>query len=339
MEKQYPEKKESQFLNQVLDQFSKIGINVDPRLINPTLTKLISRRKFLKIILGIGLASLLSVSRRERDLMEENIEENFIETTPPPTPTPTPTPEPTPTPTPTPEPTPIATPESILTPETKKIETQVIYRGPKNTKKVALTIDDTSDFGFLNYLLNLATQKNIKMVWFLIGSTVDLNEAELIKKALNTQLIRIGNHSLTHNIAKFSYLERAYLKEEIEGWIGRMKSLGIPEEELLRYFRPPGGAGGYNGGDPRLLNILSEIGYPYLCMWDIEFIWTIRTYYGGNYTLENILDILQKNIYGTNGGNLVLFHFNPVDLSAFEIITNQLLENNFQFVFPEELLG
>jgi hypothetical protein len=55
--------------------------------------------------------------------------------------------------------------------------------------------------------------------------------------------------------------------------------------------------------------------------------------------LENVLDILQKNIYGTQGGNLVLFHFNPVDLSALRIITDELLASNYQFVFPEELIG
>jgi peptidoglycan/xylan/chitin deacetylase (PgdA/CDA1 family) len=177
------------------------------------------------------------------------------------------------------------------------------------------------------------------MVWFLIGRTVDPDEADLIKEALNTGLIRIGNHSLNHNIARFSNLELGYLREEIEGWIEKMRSFDIDEEELLRYFRPPGGAGGYNGGDADLLELLSEIGYQYLCMWDVEFIYNIRTRYGGNYTLENVLDILQKNIYGTQGGNLVLFHFNPVDLSALRIITDELLASNYQFVFPEELIG
>jgi peptidoglycan/xylan/chitin deacetylase (PgdA/CDA1 family) len=351
-------------------KLKEIGIEIDPRLLDPTLVKT-TRRGFLKIIGASALAFLFSRKDKSVELTRpEELTKNIIETTqysritpleqkpiseptltpestpetiPTPEPTPTPTPEPTPTPTPTPEPTPTPAPEQILvskppTPEIKKLKTQIIYRGQPGTKKVAFTIDDTSDFDLLKYLLDLATNKNIKMVWFLIGGTVDPHEANLIKEALNTGLIRIGNHSLSHNIAQFSNLELGYLREEIEGWLGRMRSFNIPEKELLRYFRPPGGAGGYNGGDANLLELLSEIGYQYLCMWDVEFIYNIRTRYGGNYTLENVLDILQKNIYGTEGGNLVLFHFNPVDLSALKIITDQLLKDGYHFVFPEELL-
>jgi peptidoglycan/xylan/chitin deacetylase (PgdA/CDA1 family) len=352
-------------------QLTELGIKIDFRLLDPALIKT-TRRGLLKIIGAGTLALLFSRKDEPTELTKsEELTKNIIETTqysritpleqkpifeptltpestpekiPTLEPTPSPTPEPTPTPTPTPEPTPTPAPEQIFvskpppTPEIKKLKTQIIYRGQPGTKKVAFTIDDTSDFDLLKYLLDLATNKNIKMVWFLIGSTVDPHEANLIKEALNTGLIRIGNHSLSHNIAQFSNLELSYLKEEIEGWLGRMRSFNIPEEELLRYFRPPGGAGGYNGGDVNLLELLSEIGYQYLCMWDVEFIYNIRTRYGGNYTLENVLDILQKNIYGTEGGNLVLFHFNSVDLSALKIITDQLLKDNYQFVFPEELL-
>jgi peptidoglycan/xylan/chitin deacetylase (PgdA/CDA1 family) len=349
-------------------QLKELGIKIDFRLLDPALIKT-TRRGLLKIIGAGALALFFSRKDEPTELTKpEESTKNIIETTQYsritpleqkpifeptltpestpetiPTPEPTPSPEPTPTPTPTPEPTPTPASEQISVskppmPEIKKLKTQIIYRGRPGTKKVAFTIDDTSNFDLLKYLLDLATNKNIKMVWFLIGRTVDPDEADLIKEALNTGLIRIGNHSLSHNIARFSNLELGYLREEIEGWIAKMRSFDIDEEELLRYFRPPGGAGGYNGGDADLLELLSEIGYQYLCMWDVEFIYNIRTRYGGNYTLENVLDILQKNIYGTEGGNLVLFHFNPVDLSALKIITDKLLKDNYQFVFPEELI-
>jgi peptidoglycan/xylan/chitin deacetylase (PgdA/CDA1 family) len=284
-----------------------LDVKVDPRLLDQNL---IGRREFLKIIGEAALSLILSekiAESIETTSTSKTAYTQIIESTP--------------------------------IEEIKEVKTQIIYRGRPGTKKIAFTIDDALDSSLLKYLLELAINKNIKMVWFLIGRTVNTKEADLIKEALNTGLVRIGNHSLNHNIAQFSNLELGYLREEIEGWLERMKSFNIPEKELLRYFRPPGGVGGYNGGDKRLLELLSKIGYSYLCMWDIEFIYTIYTRYRGKYTLENVSEILRRNIYRTQGGNLILFHFNPVDLSALRIIADKLLVNSYQFVFPEELLS
>jgi peptidoglycan/xylan/chitin deacetylase (PgdA/CDA1 family) len=176
----------------------------------------------------------------------------------------------------------------------------------------------------------------IKMVWFLIGRTVNEEVAEIIKEALDSGLIRLGNHSFSHNISEFSKLNRDYIEEEKTKWIERLKSFGISEENLRIYFRPPGGAGGYRGGDKNLLEVLSQNGYKYLCMWNVEFIYTIRTKYG-DYSKENVLKILRDNIYSRKGGNLILFHFNSVDLEAFKKILPELIKNGYQFVFPEEL--
>jgi hypothetical protein len=52
---------------------------------------------------------------------------------------------------------------------------------------------------------------------------------------------------------------------------------------------------------------------------------------------KNVLKILRDNIYSRKGGNLILFHFNRVDLEAFIEILPELIKNGYQFVFPEEL--
>jgi peptidoglycan/xylan/chitin deacetylase (PgdA/CDA1 family) len=188
----------------------------------------------------------------------------------------------------------------------------------------------------LRELLELAKKHQIKMVWFLIGRTINEEVAKIIKEALDSDLIRLGNHSFSHNISEFSKLNRDYIEKEKTKWIERLKSFGISEENLRIYFRPPGGAGGYRGGDKNLLNLLSKNGYRYLCMWNVEFIYTIRTKYG-DYSKENVLKILRDNIYPRKGGNLILFHFNRVDLEAFIEILPELIENGYQFVFPEDL--
>jgi peptidoglycan/xylan/chitin deacetylase (PgdA/CDA1 family) len=218
-----------------------------------------------------------------------------------------------------------------------KIETKVIYGGKPGTKKIAITFDDSANPQMLEKLLELAKRYQIKMVWFLIGKTVNKEVAEIIQKALNSGLIRLGNHSFSHNISEFSKLNRDYIEEEKTEWIEILKSFGISEENLKFYFRPPGGAGGYRGGDKNLLNLLSQNGYEYLCMWNVEFIYAIRTKFNGDYNKKNVLEILRNSIYSRKGGNLILFHFNRVDLEAFIEILPELIKNGYEFVFPEEL--
>jgi hypothetical protein len=72
-------------------------------------------------------------------------------------------------------------------------------------------------------------------------------------------------------------------------------------------------------------------------MWNVEFIYTIRTKFNGDYNKKNVLEILRSSIYPRKGGNLILFHFNRVDLEAFIEILQELIENGYEFVFPEEL--
>ena len=133
-----------------------------------------------------------------------------------------------------------------------KVETKVIYGGERGTKKIAITFDDSANPQMLRELLKIAKEYQIKMVWFLIGKTVNQEVAEIIKEALDSGLIRLGNHSFSHNISEFSKLNRDYIEKEKTEWIERLKSFGISEENLKFYFRPPGGAGGYRGGDKNL---------------------------------------------------------------------------------------
>lgn len=226
---------------------------------------------------------------------------------------------------------------SLPTPEIKKLTTKVIYRGPASTKKVAVTFDDRPSPVFLNKLLEFAKTNKVKMVWFNIGRTTSREAAEIIKEGLGSGLIRIGNHTMNHRIDLFANLSNLeQVKQEIELWIEKMQNYGLPENELLRYFRPPGGGGGYRGGNPILLSILSEIGYSYLCMWDTEFIYTTRVN-KLKYNFENIRSIMTNNILRTRGGNLVLCHFNNVDVIASLQVINNLLKQGYTFVFPEEL--
>lgn len=259
-----------------------------------------------------------------------------IPSTPTPTQTPTPTATPTATSTPKPTPTPILTP----TPEVSlQTTTKVIYYGPRKTKRVAITFDDTANPELLRKLLEFAKEKKVKMVWFVVGKTVNEEAAQIIKEALESGFIRLGNHTINHKISLFGSLNNLEeVKKEKEDWMKKMREIGIKENELKYYFRPPGGGGGYRGGDPRLLKILSENKYEYLVMWDIEFIYTTRTK-ELPYNVETIYSLMYGGITHTQGGNIVLCHFNMVDIEATIRAIEKLIKDGYQFVFPEELFN
>jgi hypothetical protein len=88
-----------------------------------------------------------------------------------------------------------------------EIETKVIYGGKPGTKKIAITFDDSANPQMLRELLKIAREHPIKMIWFLIGRTVNEEVAKIIKEALDSGLIRLGNHSFSHNISEFSKIK------------------------------------------------------------------------------------------------------------------------------------
>ncbi|MER3570190.1 MAG: hypothetical protein C4348_01075 [Patescibacteria group bacterium] len=314
----------------------------------------ITRREFLKKIISVLLLVLslkgtesksksspetkiglgdLRLSERELEKLYEDGETILRET---PTLTPKPTPTKTPTKTPTVTATPTPTPEFGIETKEQKITTKVIYRGPRGTKKVAITFDDTPSPQIIEELVNFAKENQIPMVFFVIGRTTTPIAAEIIKTGIESGFIRIGNHSFNHNINAFSSLNPEYIHQEKEMWINKMKELGFNENLLRTYFRPPGGAGGYRGGNQTLLSVLSKNEYKYLCMWDVEFIYTTRV---NNlpYNVRTLTQIVLNGVRGTQGGNLVLAHFNPVDSQAIKEAILQLKNEGYEFVFPEGL--
>lgn len=253
-----------------------------------------------------------------------------------------PSPSPTQILTPTHKPQPTPSIQNISPKESfnqeKPISTKVIYYGKPGTKKVAITFDDSPDPEILRELLEFCKNHQVRMVWFIIGRRMNDKAAQIIREGIETGLIRIGNHSFSHNISEFSKLNKEYIESEKSRWIEEMKNYGFEDEILRYYFRPPGGAGGYRGGDQRLLSVLSENNYKYLVMWDVEFIYTTRVK-GLEYTSENLIEIALSRIRYTNGGNLVLAHFNRTDVEAIKNLIIELINEGYEFVFPEEFLN
>jgi len=224
--------------------------------------------------------------------------------------------------------------EQLSNPET--FTTKILYRGPAQTKLISLTFDDFANYNLLKELINLAKNYNVKMVWFLIGTTINQQNLDIILQAIETGLIRIGNHSFSHNINVFNRLNENNIHQEIIKWEKIFEKTGVKLEEIKRYFRPPGGAGGYHLNNKQLLKILSKLNYKYLVMWDIEFIYTTR-HEKLPYNSSTLSQIAINGVEKTKGGNIILAHINPIDIKAIHTSVEYLLNRGYRFVFPEEL--
>jgi peptidoglycan/xylan/chitin deacetylase (PgdA/CDA1 family) len=232
------------------------------------------------------------------------------------------------------------------------IRTQAIYRGVSSSKKVAITFDDTPSPETLRKLINFAKENNVKMVFFVNTKRLTKESAELLKEGLSTGLIRIGNHTYSHNTELFEKLnnknvnlseeDKRLIGKEIDDWEQTLKNYGIEDKYLKHYFRPPGGGGGYKNNNSYLLNELSHRGYKYLPMWDVEFIYFINQKKKQDpsyeYNAKNIEDILVNSVEETKGGNLVLLHFKNEDVEGSLNAIKKLKDKGYNFVFPEEIL-
>jgi peptidoglycan/xylan/chitin deacetylase (PgdA/CDA1 family) len=232
------------------------------------------------------------------------------------------------------------------------IRTQAIYRGVSGSKKVAITFDDTPSPEILRKLINFAKENNVKMVFFVNTKRLTKESAELLKEGLSTGLIRIGNHTHSHNTELFKKLnnknvnlseeDKRLIGKEIDDWEQTLKNYGIEDKYLKHYFRPPGGGGGYKNNNSYLLNELSHRGYKYLPMWDVEFIYSINQKKKQDpsyeYNAKNIEDILVNRVEETKGGNLVLLHFKNEDVEGSLNAIKKLKDKGYNFVFLEEIL-
>jgi peptidoglycan/xylan/chitin deacetylase (PgdA/CDA1 family) len=178
-----------------------------------------------------------------------------------------------------------------------------IRTGPTGKPRVALTVDDMwGAFGANNAsaAMDVAKTKGVKLSFFPTGGAVEdhinLGRQDLWRRAV-AEGHDIGNHTYTHTqLTKLT-------DDQIRGELTHTRDLlaqclgpSVPYTERL--MRPPGGAGGFvTGGDPRIMNVLSGMGYA-MAMWSID-----ANGVKGNTAFIN------KVLANATNGSIVLFHF------------------------------
>ena len=191
-----------------------------------------------------------------------------------------------------------------------------IGSGPTNRSFVGLSVDDmfgASGADNLAALLDIAKQKNVKFTFFPTGGALAEHLAagrQGVWRRVIDEGHEIGNHTYTH--ANLTKLTDQQIHDELnraQDELNQVLGFAYP----MRMMRPPGGAGGFtDGGDPRIMSVITPLGYS-MVMWSID---SNGTAGNASYTTKILSD--------ANPGSIVLAHFTTYTVGNYPALIDGL---------------
>jgi peptidoglycan/xylan/chitin deacetylase (PgdA/CDA1 family) len=183
----------------------------------------------------------------------------------------------------------------------------IVYQGPKTRRLVAISIDDlwgASNALNVNAVMNILAAKNVKgITFFPTGGALEQHHAEgydWIWRRVARSGSEIGNHTYTHTA--LTKLNNAQIRYELQHTQDLLNiDLGPGFRYQMNLMRPPGGNGGYGGGDPRILSVVNSMGLSMI-------MWSIETHGSGPVHGAYVSWILSH----ARPGSVVLMHFSQI---------------------------
>ena len=205
-----------------------------------------------------------------------------------------------------------------------------IRTGPANKPRMAISIDDMwGAFGADNAsaAMDVAKAKGVKLSFFPTGGALE-DHINLGRQALWQRAVAeghdIGNHTYTHT--QLTKLTDDQIRGELTHTRDLLAQCLGPLPYTERLMRPPGGAGGFvTGGDPRIMNVLTGMGYA-MAMWSID-----ANGVKGNSAFIN------KVLANATNGSIVLFHFTEFTPDGLSTLIDRL--RNEKKLEPTSITG
>lgn len=219
---------------------------------------------------------------------------------------------------------------------------KVIFHGPRDKKKIALTFDaEMTDGMKANFIsgrvkssydkriIDILNQTQTKATLFLTGMWIELYP-DVTRQLSNNPLFELGSHSYTDS----SFHGYCYGLKQISGTI-KIEDLGATEKLLREHagidnelFRFPGGC--YTPDDVSLVNQAGDV----VVHWDIS---------GADGFNPNTAQIERNIVDNAQNGSIIILHLNgaptaPKTAEALPAIIQKLKEKGFEFVKVTELL-
>ena len=205
----------------------------------------------------------------------------------------------------------------------------IINHGNRDTKKVAITIDDGAGKELVRRTLDYLKEHNVSATLFPMGSSVD-HAPDIWNRAVE-EGHELGNHTYSH--AYLTNLNEEQIRSELNSWQEAVDN-AVGEPYRTYYFRPPGMYGFTNpdsNRSKRYQEIIAEKGM-FTVLWDIELVYALRN---ETATPARITEHVLSN---AQGGSIVLLHFTPNDINALPDIITGLRARGLEPCSLRELL-
>ena len=208
------------------------------------------------------------------------------------------------------------------------LETFAVKHGSRESKKVAITVDDCYKTAteWIAADVELCKQYGIHMTFFPIVKTGCLEEKyrNLWQSVLDAGC-EIGCHGYQHlRLGSFDYWT---LIKRLGRWQEELdKTLGYHYQ--TRWLRAPGGTitGGRKLSAAKIESALKRFGYDHIVYWDVS-----------ENNPDKALALLEEG--KIQNGSILLYHTNKKDTRCMEVLIPALLEHGFEVVTLSELFG
>ena len=196
-------------------------------------------------------------------------------------------------------------------------ESPFIIRGPRDTRRIAITFDDGPSPGVTEKVLQALSQNRAKATFFMIGNRI--KESPNLAREVQSQGHEIANHSYTHPF--LSRLSTETVKQELE------KTQNIIEETMnvkAHWFRPPYGA--FKVSQAPIATALKLN----IVIWSVD---------PQDWARPGINVIHRRIINQTSGGDIILCHdLHRQTGEAAPYVIASLVNRGFELVTLSELL-
>ncbi len=193
----------------------------------------------------------------------------------------------------------------------------VYYNGDKTSNNVSLMINVYWGTEYLDDMLSILKEKNVKTTFFIGGTWAVLNE-EYLKKIYNDG----------HEIANHGYHHKDHDKLDEQGNLNEIQTTHTIIKELLgidmTLFAPPSGA-----YDKLTVSCATQLGYK-------TIMWTRDTIDWRDKDADLIYSRAVKNAHG---GDLILMHPTEMTVKALPKIIDYFQSNSFNLTTVSETLG
>jgi peptidoglycan/xylan/chitin deacetylase (PgdA/CDA1 family) len=195
----------------------------------------------------------------------------------------------------------------------------IVYQGPNTRPLVALSIDDlwgAANALNVNAVMDILAAKHVKgITFFPTGGALEQHHAEgydWIWQRVARSNSEIGNHTYTHTA--LTSLNNSQIRYELQHTQDLLNiDLGVGFRYQMHLMRPPGGNGGYGGGDPRILPVVNSMGLSMI-------MWSIETHGSGPVHRAYVSWILSH----AHPGSIVLMHFSQITPSEIAAVIDGL---------------